>query len=169
MLSISSRVLWLILGMAGVLLVVQSLRLSHERMDHALTKTEHAQQMQLLADSALKAEQKAREEENRRVTEIQKVSNDAKDQIDRARADAVNARNASDRMRAQLAAFTAEHRGSAKNPTATQGSETTPDPIGVLADLLARADARAGILAEYADSARIAGQSCERAYEALIN
>ncbi|MCT9015390.1 DUF2514 family protein, partial [Cupriavidus gilardii] len=30
-----------------------------------------------------------------------------------------------------------------------------------------RADRRAGILAEYADAARIAGQACERAYDAL--
>ncbi|MCT9116314.1 DUF2514 domain-containing protein [Cupriavidus gilardii] len=30
-----------------------------------------------------------------------------------------------------------------------------------------RYDRRAGILAEYADAARVAGQACERAYEAL--
>ncbi|MGE8453556.1 MAG: DUF2514 family protein [Pseudomonadales bacterium] len=31
------------------------------------------------------------------------------------------------------------------------------------------ADRRAGILAEYADAARIAGQACERSYDALMH
>ncbi|WP_441616160.1 MULTISPECIES: DUF2514 family protein [unclassified Cupriavidus] len=40
-------------------------------------------------------------------------------------------------------------------------------PIGTLADVLSRADQRAGILAGYADVAGIAGQACERAYDSL--
>jgi hypothetical protein len=39
----------------------------------------------------------------------------------------------------------------------------------VLSDLLARADARSGELAQAYDRARIAGQQCEREYGALIN
>ncbi|HAB02148.1 MAG TPA: DUF2514 domain-containing protein, partial [Pseudomonas sp.] len=39
----------------------------------------------------------------------------------------------------------------------------------VLSDLLARADARAGELAQAYDQARIAGQLCEASYNALIN
>ena len=46
-------------------------------------------------------------------------------------------------------------------------SATTGDPIGVLADVLRSADERAGVPAEYADAARIAGQRCERDYDAL--
>lgn len=37
----------------------------------------------------------------------------------------------------------------------------------LIADVLGRADQRAGELAEYADRARIAGQQCERDYDAL--
>ncbi|PZQ36549.1 MAG: DUF2514 domain-containing protein, partial [Pseudomonas putida] len=39
----------------------------------------------------------------------------------------------------------------------------------VLSDLLTRADARAGELAKAYDRARIAGQTCEASYNALIN
>lgn len=46
------------------------------------------------------------------------------------------------------------------------GGEAAGDPIGVLADVLSRADERAGILADYADRARIAGLACERSYQA---
>jgi hypothetical protein len=42
--------------------------------------------------------------------------------------------------------------------------ETKRDRV---ADVLGRADERAGELAEYADRARIAGQQCERDYDAL--
>lgn len=47
------------------------------------------------------------------------------------------------------------------------GGEAAGDPIGVLADVLSRADERAGVLADYADRARIAGLACERSYDAL--
>ncbi len=43
------------------------------------------------------------------------------------------------------------------------------DPILLLADVLGRADQRAGDLAQYADAARVAGQKCERDYDALIS
>lgn len=48
------------------------------------------------------------------------------------------------------------------------GGETAGDPIGVLADVLGRADERAGVLAGYADEARTAGLACERSYDALV-
>jgi hypothetical protein len=38
----------------------------------------------------------------------------------------------------------------------------------VLSDLLARADARAGELAKAYDQARIAGEQCQREYDALL-
>lgn len=66
-------------------------------------------------------------------------------------------------LRKQLAAL--QQRGA--NPTPSADSAPAGDPIGVLADVLRRADGRAGILAAYADSARIAGQQCERDYDAL--
>ena len=43
------------------------------------------------------------------------------------------------------------------------------DPIGVLADVLGRSDARASIVDRLADERRIRAEACERSYDALTN
>lgn len=48
-----------------------------------------------------------------------------------------------------------------------QQCQTAGSAAGMLADVLKRADDRAGILAEHADRARAAGLQCQRDYEAL--
>jgi phage tail sheath protein FI len=48
------------------------------------------------------------------------------------------------------------------------GARATCDALDLLADLLGRADERAGELAKIADERGIAGQQCERSYDALI-
>lgn len=53
------------------------------------------------------------------------------------------------------------------NPAPDAGGAPAGDPIGVLADVLGRADRRAGILAAYADAAHAAGAACEREHDAL--
>ncbi|WP_233095655.1 DUF2514 family protein [Dickeya solani] len=50
--------------------------------------------------------------------------------------------------------------------TAAAGAARTNAGI-LLADVLQRADKRAGELAAYADRARLAGLTCERAYSAI--
>jgi hypothetical protein len=50
---------------------------------------------------------------------------------------------------------------------AAERGETATRAAMVLSDLLKRADARAGELAKAYDGARIAGQACERMYDAL--
>lgn len=77
--------------------------------------------------------------------------------IDRAAADA-----ASRDLRVRLAGAVAAARAAS-----AAGGEAAGDPIGVLADVLGRADERAGVLAGYADQTRAAGLACERSYEAL--
>jgi hypothetical protein len=62
-------------------------------------------------------------------------------------------------------------------PSVAPGTDTTAVARGqastraamVLSELRDRADARAGELAKAYDQARIAGQVCERSYNALIN
>jgi hypothetical protein len=81
-------------------------------------------------------------------------------QAETARTDARAAVDAAGRLRQRLAAH--QERAAAACPGAPTG-----DPIGVLADVLRRADDRAGILAAYADATRLAGQACERAYDTL--
>lgn len=55
------------------------------------------------------------------------------------------------------------------NSTTTTGSNDASDPIGVLANLLTRSDAGAGIYARTADERGIALRACNAAYEALRN
>lgn len=103
-------------------------------------------------------------QETQRRLDAQEENQRAHDkELAQAQADAAVAHAAADRLQRQLAAFVAASR----HPAA--GSVGTPagDPIGVLADVLSRADKRAGILAAYADAARAAGLQCERNYDAL--
>ncbi|ALD90783.1 hypothetical protein CR3_1554 [Cupriavidus gilardii CR3] len=113
----------------------------------------------------VKAADRARAEEQRRIAAQSEIANAAKQEADKARADARAADAVAGQLRQRVAELVAASR--AGNPAATSGSEAAGDPLGVLADVLSRADRRAGILAEYADAARIAGQACERAYDAL--
>lgn len=80
---------------------------------------------------------------------------------------------AADRDRAAVAASRLRDRLVAiqrsSDPAPVAAGETAGDPIGVLANVLGRADDRAGKLAEYADAARTAGQACERAYDSLTS
>jgi hypothetical protein len=77
--------------------------------------------------------------------------------IDRAAADA-----AGRDLRVRLGAAVAAARAAA-----AAGSAPAGDPIGVLADVLVRADDRAAVLADFADRSRAAGLACERSFDAL--
>jgi len=109
----------------------------------------------------LAAVQAARTEEQRRTAAQTEIANAATQAAEKARADARAASATSDKLRQRVAQLVASH------PATTASSPATDDPIGMLADVFGRADQRAGILAAAADSARIAGQACERAYDAL--
>nr|WP_233869180.1 DUF2514 family protein [Paraburkholderia adhaesiva] len=106
----------------------------------------------------------ARAEEKRRTDAQTVIANDAKQQRDTARADAVAAASAANGLRNRVAELVA----SARHPATSSGGATTGDALDLLADVLSRADETAGELADYADRARIAGQQCERSYDALI-
>lgn len=103
---------------------------------------------------------------NQRLVDQAKESHVAHEQANAARADADAAGRARDALRVQLDAFVHRHHA-AGDPAATAGGAPADDPIGVLADVLQRADARAGLLAELADQRGIAGALCERDYDAL--
>jgi len=73
------------------------------------------------------------------------------------------------RVRDQLTTITGSYRAlvAAGADTAAAGQQPSAgDAIGVLADVLGRCDARAGILAAFADEAHAAGLACERNYDA---
>lgn len=125
-----------------------------------------------LADDAkatahAQAEQRAIEA--MRQQSINKVTTDAQTAIDQARADAAAADAATHSLRDsidQTVSRLADSQASL-SACATDASKAAARAARVLADLLKRADQRAGILAGAADQARARGLACERAYDAL--
>lgn len=122
-----------------------------------------------LATVRADAEIAAREAERRRQADIEKVRQDAEKQIANAERDAVAAdavavglREQAERL-AKRASQCASHSGTAQSGDAAGQSAV------VLADLLGRADARAGELARAYDRARASGLACQRAYLSLTN
>ncbi|WP_373558405.1 DUF2514 family protein [Burkholderia sp. MSMB1072] len=126
--------------------------------DGVRTTTIAAQKAQIAAVTA------ARAEEQRRTAAQSEIANNANQQRTAALADAFTARAAAGSLQQRVDELVA----AARHPAASGGSPTAGDALDLLADVLGSADRRAGELAEYADRARIAGQQCERDYDALI-
>ena len=105
-------------------------------------------------------------ENSRRLVAVQGASDAAHLQAERDRVAAAAARGAAERLRQRVAAVEAAARTS--DPAAAGQCQAADAATAVLADVQRRIDDAAGQLAAYADSARTAGQACERAYDALI-
>ncbi|AIT20982.1 DUF2514 family protein [Burkholderia thailandensis] len=114
--------------------------------------------------ATMAAVEAARAEEQRRTAAQSEIANHANHQRTAALADAFAARAAAGSLQQRVDQLVA----AAHHPAAAAGSPAAGDALDLLADVLGRADQRAGELAEYADRARIAGQQCERDYDALI-
>ena len=125
---------------------------------YAAAQTEY----QLLAAQATQA---AREEEHRRIQEVENVRVQAQSEIDTARAAAARADDTAGRLRVELARI----RSAASAAAASHGGQGQPgaDPVSVLADLLGRLERDGRAIAGYADQLRVAGLACERSYDAL--
>lgn len=155
-------------------LLWQTLRVHAAQLDaatartaHAKALTTHAETLRTIADLTAAAALAVRAQENQWAKAQEENARETANQITAARADADDARRAGDRLQQRVAALVASARAAAAHPGAGPAVAPAGDPIGVLADVLGRADTRAGILAEYADAARVAGASCERDYDAL--
>lgn len=97
----------------------------------------------------------------------QEAFNAATHDLDAARADADAARSALDRLRQRASVLAAAARQAGPGPAPASPGQAASAPADLLADVLSRAADRARELADYADRARIAGQACERSYEAV--
>jgi len=104
-------------------------------------------------------------ENNRRLLAVQGASDAAHLQAQRDRAARVAAERARGGLLERVAALEAGARSA--DPTAAGRCQAAEQATGLLADVLRRADARAGELAAAADAAITAGAACERAYESL--
>lgn len=108
-----------------------------------------------------------RAEEQRRQSAVNQVGSDAGEKIVSAVADGTAADAAGERVREQAGKFAAGASCPPSDTGAARRSASATSAALVLSDMFQRADKRAGELAKAYDRARIAGQSCERAYDSL--
>jgi len=162
-----------VFGTATVLNARSGAALAEKDAAFSRLSASYSDQMRIIGQASLDAEAANRAEEQRRTTELQRIIDGERHQSDIARADAAARTAAADGMRKQLDAYIAAARGRqaaerAAIRTAAAGRSTAgADPLDLLSDLFWRAGDRAGELAAIADRARIAGLTCERAYDAV--
>lgn len=148
------------------LIGVQQLRI--ERL-----KTQQAETLRGIADkaaashvAAIKARDSIRNRESELTHDLAQNAADAAENLHRIERERDDARARGDRLRADLRVYVARARASAAHPAPGANEPSATDPIGVLANLLERADARSERLAAFADAAYAAGRACERDYDA---
>ena len=112
-------------------------------------------------------ERAARQEEKRRAEALEEARAHAQEERTIADAGAAGADAAGQRLRDESAKFAATVSCPSTDTAAIARGQAATRAAMVLSDLLARADERAGELAKAYDRARIAGQQCEREYDAL--
>ena len=157
---------WLLLA-ALALAGLQTYRLVLEQSAHARTQRDHAQQLSAMERAAGEAVAAARTEEGRRFAALWETLNETQAALDRAQSDAAAASDAGVSLRRRIATLTAGCRAPTSDPTPAGGSPPADASADLLADVQRRLDEAADGIAQHADVARIAGQGCERAYDAL--
>ena len=150
-----------LVGLVGL----QEVRLSSETEAHANTRMQFAEAVALAEKTS-----RLQSEENRAIEQELRNAQDQNAQQAEALLAAVDYavtvdRVASERLRNAAQDLAAVARSRCAASTTPSSGPAGGDPIGVLADVLGRADQRAGELAAIADSARIRGLTCEAEYE----
>lgn len=133
---------------------------------HLTKQHAEARSNQLTQLSRVEADYRKQEAANQK--QLTETLNDAHEKLTQAQLDAADARTAADRLRVRVAALLAAR--SAVTPASPAFACAGPaafDSGDLLADMFSRLDATAGELGEYADKARIAGESCQRAYDTV--
>lgn len=112
-------------------------------------------------------ERGARQQEHQRAQAQEEARAHGHEERSIASAGAAGADAAGQRLRDDGAQFAAAVSCPGTDTTAVARGQAATRAAMVLSDLLARADARAGELAKAYDQARIAGEQCQREYDAL--
>lgn len=107
------------------------------------------------------------EEGNRRTAAVQKEVEDARKKNEALAGDLAGAADAGQRMRDELAAARARVCSHSNDPTAAGRSAAAQATEHLLADVQRRLDEAADRIAEYADRARIASETCSGSYHSL--
>lgn len=129
-------------------------------------KLKEARRLKDEATNQAREESIARNEEERRKNEARIAKDEADKKLAALRAEAADAQSISNELRATLSDIKRQLAASETGRlSATAATSTARAQAAILlANVLDRADQRAGELAEYADRARIAGETCERIY-----
>lgn len=149
----------------GFALVMQTLRLAEAQLETAHTEATLQTERATAARMALNTSERYRTLEGKHRDEITQTDTAAQTALavaDAGRARAVDARN---RVQRDLADYLTQHRAAAQARAAAGQCAPDTGPADLLADMLRRADDRAGELAHVADTARARGLACERAYD----
>lgn len=160
----TARILSALLALAALVAGWQwyeaRIALAEEKAAHQKTISDHAL---ALADGI----EQARQADLKTINDQREALNAAQTKTDALRIDRDRAAASSRSLRDLLAAERARASATAADPQAAEGCRATARTASVLADLLERVSEERRELAEYADRARIAGQLCQRSYEAL--
>ncbi len=165
--SITTYVAAAALASAVIIVGVQTVRLASEKTAFADARSAWADTRAEASRMRAKAETEERNEETRRQLEKDNAIKEALAKAATAGVAAARAERAAVSLRESTDALVARARQACGGAQPGPGGPPAADPIGVLADVQRRADERAGILAKYADAARIAGEACERSYDSL--
>ncbi|CAN7467250.1 DUF2514 domain-containing protein [Variovorax sp. LjRoot175] len=160
--------LWALLLAAAVGFgLVKEVQVHAAREATANVRTQLADYKAAAAESGRLAARARLLEVERINTEQRKAVDDAAKETRIALGDLATARGAGDRMRKQIARYAEAARRANERASALERSAAGADAVGVLANVLGRCSQRVEFLAAYADRARIAGNACERSYDAL--
>lgn len=143
------------------------IRVAQTRVGLAQARADLSQERQDRAQALAIAIDKARRADLQTITQLRTALNDAQTQTDALQRDRDRAAHAARSLREQLATERARAASAAADTGAPEGCRATAATAAVLTDLLVRCSDRRRELADYADRARIAGQLCQRSYEAL--
>lgn len=135
----------------------------------ATLQGEWATQSKKLVMAAQDAEARARTEEQRRTKEVAEAAQRGSDEIEKVRADAAIDRASRDRLqqRADAIATSLGSRTASLGACTAATGAAAAESARVLADVLKRADSRAGTLAAIADDAIERGNTCAAAYNTV--
>ena len=136
------------------------------KADLAECQRVHAEALAISLRAAREAEASYRAKEAATAAEHQRITHAAHIEANQARADADRFRAALERLRKQSAIASGSGAPPSDSSIAT-GSQATRTPGDMPPDMLWRALEAAGDIAAHADLSRIAGQACERSYQAL--
>lgn len=154
--------------LAGVLAWgTQTWRLHTAQTDLSTERAASATREADLQRRATEAEAHERSIEQRTAERLQGITDETTKKLAAADAAASAANASALSLRDRVAALASAGRRACGRPAASAAGSSAPDPLGMLADVLGRADARAGLLAAEADRRRERALACEAAYEVV--